>query len=85
MPLGPIGPTNFKNSATYPHLYCITNQSELKLVHSITVSIIIIKMSNNIQFLNDVLTFLMEVGSAGRIVNTGTSSVNSEFVTALNT
>ena len=47
-PLGPIGPTNFKNSATYPHLYCITNQSELKLVHSITVSIIIIKMSNNI-------------------------------------
>jgi hypothetical protein len=36
-------------------------------------------------FLNDVFTFLMEVGSAGRIVNTGTSSVNSEFVTALNT
>jgi hypothetical protein len=26
-----------------------------------------------------------EVGNAGRIVNTGTSSVNSEFVTALNT
>jgi ABC-type enterochelin transport system substrate-binding protein len=36
-------------------------------------------------FLNDVFTFLTEVGSAGRIVNTGTSSVNSEFVTALNT
>jgi hypothetical protein len=27
----------------------------------------------------------LEVGNAGRIVNTGTSSVNSEFVTALNT
>ena len=36
-------------------------------------------------FLNDVFTFSMEVGNAGRIVNTGTSSVNSEFVTALNT
>ena len=36
-------------------------------------------------FLNDVFTFLKEVGNAGRIVNTGTSSVNSEFVTALNT
>ena len=36
-------------------------------------------------FLNDVLTFLAEVGNAGRIVNTGTSSVNSEFVTTLNT
>ena len=36
-------------------------------------------------FLNDVLTFLTEVGNAGRIVNTRTSSVNSEFVTALNT
>jgi ABC-type enterochelin transport system substrate-binding protein len=36
-------------------------------------------------FLNDVFTFLTEVGNAGRIVNTGTSSVNSEFVTALNT
>ena len=35
-------------------------------------------------FLNDVFTFLTEVGNAGRIVNTGTSSVNSEFVTALN-
>ena len=35
--------------------------------------------------LNDVFTFLTEVGNAGRIVNTGTSSVNSEFVTALNT
>jgi hypothetical protein len=34
-------------------------------------------------FLNDVFTFLTEVGS--RIVNTGTSLVNSEFVTALNT
>jgi hypothetical protein len=32
-------------------------------------------------FLNDVFTFLTEVRSAGRIVNTGTSSVNSEFVT----
>ena len=31
-------------------------------------------------FLNDVCTFLTEVGNAGRIVNTGTSSVNSEFV-----
>ena len=28
-------------------------------------------------FLNDVFTFLTEVGNAGRIVNTGTSSVNS--------
>jgi hypothetical protein len=36
-------------------------------------------------FLNDVFTFLAEVGNAGRIVNTGTSSVNSEFVTALKT
>jgi ABC-type enterochelin transport system substrate-binding protein len=36
-------------------------------------------------FLNDVFTFLTEVGNAGRIVNTGTNSVNSEFVTALNT
>jgi hypothetical protein len=27
-----------------------------------------------------VFTFLTEVGNAGRIVNTGTSSVNSEFV-----
>jgi hypothetical protein len=35
-------------------------------------------------FLNDVFTFLTEVGNAGRIVNTGTSSVNLEFVTALN-
>jgi hypothetical protein len=34
-------------------------------------------------FLNDVFTFLTEVGNAGRVVNTGTSSVNSEFVTAL--
>jgi hypothetical protein len=33
-------------------------------------------------FLNDVFTFLTEVGNEGRIVNTGTSSVNSEFVTA---
>jgi hypothetical protein len=31
-------------------------------------------------FLNDVFTFLTEVRNAGRIVNTGTSSVNSEFV-----
>jgi ABC-type enterochelin transport system substrate-binding protein len=36
-------------------------------------------------FLNDVFTFLTVVGNAGHIVNTGTSSVNSEFVTALNT
>jgi hypothetical protein len=36
-------------------------------------------------FLNDVFTFLTEGGSAGRIVNTVTSSVNSKFVTALNT
>ena len=36
-------------------------------------------------FLNGVFTFLTEVRNAGRIVNTGTSSVNSEFVTALNT
>jgi hypothetical protein len=36
-------------------------------------------------FLNDVFTFLTEVGNAGHIVNTGTSSVNSELVTALNT
>ena len=28
-------------------------------------------------FLNDVFTFLMEVGNAGRIVNTGTNLVNS--------
>jgi hypothetical protein len=27
-------------------------------------------------FLNDVFTFLTEVGNAGRIVNTGTGSVN---------
>ena len=36
-------------------------------------------------FLNDLFTFLTEVGNGGRVVNTGTSSVNSEFVTALNT
>jgi hypothetical protein len=36
-------------------------------------------------FLNDVFTFLAEVGNTGRIVNTRTSSVNSEFVTVLNT
>jgi hypothetical protein len=34
-------------------------------------------------FLNDVFTFLTEVRNAGRVVNTGTSSVNSEFVTTL--
>ena len=54
----------------------------------------IMKSANNVDnagphvrqtFLNAVFTFLTEVGSAGRIVNTGTSSVNSEFVTALNT
>jgi hypothetical protein len=33
-------------------------------------------------FLNDVFTFLMEVGNVGCVVNTETSSVNSEFVTA---
>ena len=31
-------------------------------------------------FVHDVFIFLTEVGNAGRIVNTGTSSVNSEFV-----
>ena len=36
-------------------------------------------------FLNDVFTFLTEVRNAGSVVNTGTSSVNSEFVTALKT
>jgi ABC-type enterochelin transport system substrate-binding protein len=36
-------------------------------------------------FFNDVFTFLTEVGNTGRIVNTGTSLVNSEFVTELNT
>ena len=36
-------------------------------------------------FLIHVFTFLNEVGNAVRIVNTGTNSVNSEFVTALNT
>jgi hypothetical protein len=51
----------------------------------------IMRSANNVgpyvhqTFLNDVFTFLTEVGNAGRIVNTGTSSVNSEFVTALNT
>jgi hypothetical protein len=35
--------------------------------------------------LNDVFTFLTEVENAGRVVNTRTSSVNSEFVTAMNT
>jgi hypothetical protein len=58
-PLGPTGPTNFKNSA--------------------------ILAQHETTFLNDVFTFLTEVGNAGCIVNTGTSSVNSEFVTALNT
>jgi hypothetical protein len=29
-------------------------------------------------FLNDVFTFLTEVGNTGRAVNTGTSSVNSD-------
>ena len=51
----------------------------------------IMRSTNNVgphvrqTFLNAVFTFLTEVRSAGRIVNTGTSSVNSEFVTALNT
>ena len=51
----------------------------------------IMRSANNVgphvrqTFLNDVFTFLTEVGNTGRIVNTGTSSVNSEFVTALNT
>ena len=51
----------------------------------------IMRSANNVcphvrqQFLNDVFTFLTEVGNAGRIVNTGTSLVNSEFVTELNT
>jgi ABC-type enterochelin transport system substrate-binding protein len=36
-------------------------------------------------FFNDVFTFLTEVGNTGRIVNTGTSLVNLEFVTELNT
>ena len=51
----------------------------------------IMRSANNVgphvrqTFLNAVFTFLTEVRSAGRIVNTGTSSVNSEFVTALNT
>jgi hypothetical protein len=51
----------------------------------------IMRSANNVgphvrqTFLNDVFTFLTEVGNSGRIVNTGTSSVNSEFVTALNT
>ena len=31
-------------------------------------------------FLNDAFTFLTEVGNAGRIVNTRTSSINSEYV-----
>jgi len=35
-------------------------------------------------FLNNVFTFLTEVGNARHVVNTGTSSVNSEFLTALN-
>jgi hypothetical protein len=49
----------------------------------------IMRSANNVgphvrqTFLNDVFTFLTEVGNAGRVVNTGTSSVNSEFVTAL--
>jgi hypothetical protein len=51
----------------------------------------IMRSANNVgphvrqTFLNDVFTFLTEVGNADRIVNTGTSSVNSELVTALNT
>ena len=51
----------------------------------------IMRSANNVgphvcqTFLNDVFTFLTEVGNAGCVVNTGTSSVNSEFVTALNT
>ena len=49
----------------------------------------IMRSANNVgphvrqKFLNDVFTFLTEVRNAGRIVNTGTSSVNSEFVTTL--
>ena len=51
----------------------------------------IMRSANNVSphvrqtFLNDVFTFLTEVGNAGLIVNTGTSSFNSEFATALNT
>ena len=51
----------------------------------------IVRSANNVSphvrqtFLNDVFTFLTEVGNAGLIVNTGTSSFNSEFATALNT
>ena len=42
----------------------------------------IMRSANNVcqTFLNDVFTFLTEVGNAGRVVNTGTSSVNSEYV-----
>jgi hypothetical protein len=36
-------------------------------------------------FLNDVFTFLTEVGNAGCIVNTGTSSVNSEVFNFIST
>jgi hypothetical protein len=49
----------------------------------------IMRSANNVgphvcqKILNDVFTFLTEVRNAGRVVNTGTSSVNSEFVTTL--
>ena len=51
----------------------------------------IMRSANNVgphvrqTLLNDVFTFSTEVGNADRIVNTGTSSVNSELITALNT
>jgi ABC-type enterochelin transport system substrate-binding protein len=60
-------------------------------VHLAMSGVKIMRSANNVgnagphvrqTFLNDVFTFLTQVGSAGRIVNTGTSSVNSEFVTA---
>jgi hypothetical protein len=71
-PVGPIGPTNFKNSG----IFILDKNNERVGNAGPHVSQ---------TFLNDVFTFLTEVGNAGRIVNTGTSSVNLEFVTALNT
>jgi hypothetical protein len=63
----PLGPMNFKNSVNVPlrvlSVHCPDSGNAGPHVRQ--------------TFLNDVFTFLTEVGNAGRIVNTGTNPVNS--------
>jgi hypothetical protein len=66
----PLGPINFKNSG----IFILDKNNERPDWGNAGPHV-------SQTFLNDVFTFLTEVGNAGRIVNTGTGSVNSEFVT----